>query len=190
MYQCLFIGVRFTSILGSKKYSAEKPTESRRSDRLSSQIPLLSLLWVYPKECNLCAKFRVQHKAEKYKPCKIRTYTVENTVKAAAKDKNEKFYSEIKNLDLITKKFKFHKHYYQQYTNGSRSSKPNADKDIATENTSSYEAGKLEKIKKIVIDEVIGLGRVISMKLLHEIYGIAVCDRYCSILKMRLKNHL
>lgn len=59
MYQCLFIGVRFTSILGSKKYSAEKPTESRRSDRLSSQIPLLSLLWVSPKECNLCAKFRV-----------------------------------------------------------------------------------------------------------------------------------
>ena len=118
MSQCLFIGVRFTSILGNKKHRAEKPTESRRSDRLSSQIPSLSPAWVYPKECNLCTKFRVRHRGERYKPYKIATYTAENTIKAAAKDKNEKFYNEIKDLDLIEKEFKFHRHCYQQYTNG------------------------------------------------------------------------
>ena len=89
--QFVFIGARFTSILGNKKNRAEKPTESRRSesDRLSLQIPLLSPAWVHPKECNLCTKFRVQHKGERYKPYKITTYTAEKTIKSAAIDKNE-----------------------------------------------------------------------------------------------------
>lgn len=40
-----------------------------------------------------------------------------------------------------------------------------------------------------VTDEVIGLGTAISMKVLHEIYGIAVGDdSYPSKIKMRLKN--
>ena len=189
MSQCLFVGVRFTSILGNKKYGAEKPTESRRSDLLSSQIPSLSPAWVNPKECNLCTKFRVQNKGERYKSYKITTYTAEITIQAATKDKNEKFYNEIKDLNLTVKEFKFHKHCYHQYTNEyvyrSRSNKANADKDIATEKASSYDAGKLEEIKKFVIDEVIGLGRAISLKVLHiQIYGIAVGDdRYHNKLK-------
>ena len=151
--------------------------------------------WVYPEECSLCTKFRVEQKSEKYKPYKITTYTAENTIKAAVKDKNEKLYNEVKDLDLIVKEFKFHKHCYQQYTGGyaygSRSSKANPDKDIATEKASSYDAGRSEEVKKFVIDEVTGLGRAASMKLLHKIYGIVVGDdRYLSKLKIRLKNHL
>ena len=174
--------------LGIKKYRAEKLTESRRTDCLSSQIPSLSPAWAYPKECNFCTIFRVQHKGERYKPYKITTYTAENTIKAAAKDNG------IKDLDLIAKEFKFHKHCYNQYTNGyahgSSSSKANADRDIATEKTSSYDTGKFEEVKKFVIDEVIGLGRAIPMKVLHDIYGIAVGDDRCrSKLKMRLKNY-
>ena len=50
-----------------------------------------------------------------------------------------------------------YKHRYLQYTNehayGSRSSKANADKVIAAENTNSYDAGKFEEFKKSVIDE-------------------------------------
>ena len=106
MSQCLFIGIRFISIFGNKKYRVEKPAESSRSHCLSSQISLqspawvlssqislLSAAWVYPKECNICRKFRVQHKGEKYKSYKIATYAAGNTIKAAAKDKNEKFYN-------------------------------------------------------------------------------------------------
>ena len=56
---------------------------------------------------------------------------------------------------------------------------------------SSYDAGRSEEVKKFVIDEVTGLGRAASRKLLHRIYGIVVADdRYLSKLKIRLENHL
>lgn len=133
MSQCVFISFKFTSILGNKNYRGEKLPDFRRSDYLQILSP--SSAWVYPKECNLCLKFRVQRKSERYKSYITTTYTDENTIKAAAKGKNETFYTEIKDLDLIAKKFKFHKHCYQQYTNvyayGSRSSKAKADKNIA-----------------------------------------------------------
>ena len=84
----------------------------------------------------MCPKLRVQHKSERYKLYIITTYIDKNTIKAATKGKNETFYTEIEYLDLIAKKFEFHKHCYQQYTNvyayGSRSSKAKADKNIAT----------------------------------------------------------
>ena len=41
--------------------------------------------WVYPKECNLCSKFRVQCKSKKFEPYKIPTYDAERMLKAAAK---------------------------------------------------------------------------------------------------------
>ena len=58
-------------------------------------------------------------------PYKIETHDAEMTIKAAAKDKNETIYNEIKDPDLIAKDFKAHKHCYQhhttRYTAGSRS---------------------------------------------------------------------
>ena len=40
-------------------------------------------------------------------PYKIETHDAEMTIKAAAKDKNETLYNEIKNLDLIAKDLVF-----------------------------------------------------------------------------------
>ena len=64
--------------------------------------------WVYPKECNLCSKYRVQFKNKEHEPYLISTYAAEVTIKAAAKDKNDKLYHEIKHLDLTAKGFKVH----------------------------------------------------------------------------------
>lgn len=54
--------------------------------------------------------------------------------------------------------------------------KPKLIKIQPQKKTSSYDAGKFEEEKKFFIDKFIGLGRAISMKVLHEIYGIAVGD--------------
>ena len=48
----------------------------------------------------------------------IITFDGANLIKAVAKVKNESLYVEIKDLDLIAKEFKLHKHCYQQITHG------------------------------------------------------------------------
>ena len=148
--------------------------------------------WVYPKECNLCSKHRIQFKRTKYVPYKIETHDAEMTIKAAAKDKNETLYNEIKDLDLIAKEFKVHKHCYQHYTTGyaAGSRSKETDANGTTEPESSYSAGKFEEVKQFVDDEVLGLGKAVSMKVVHEIYDLEVGDkRYRHKLKKRLQNH-
>ena len=77
---------RFTAILGDTKFQGDTH-ESRKSCRLS---PMSSpTAWVYPKECNLCSKLRVQYKSKKFEPYKIANYDAERTLKAAAKAKVE-----------------------------------------------------------------------------------------------------
>ena len=148
--------------------------------------------WVYPKECNLCSKHRIQFKRTKYVPYKIETHDAEMTIKAAAKDKNETLYNEIKDLDLIAKEFKVHKHCYQHYTTGyaAGSRSKETDANGTTEPESSYSAGKFEEVKQFVDDEVLGLGKAVSMKVVHEIYDLEVGDkRYRHKFKKRLQNH-
>jgi hypothetical protein len=89
--------------LGNKTFREEKSPELRQSDRISSPVCSPSPAWVYPKECNLCLKYRVQHKSKKYEPYQITTFAAQTTIKAAAKVKNEKLYNEIKDIDLIAK---------------------------------------------------------------------------------------
>ena len=148
--------------------------------------------WVYRKECNLCSKHRIQFKRTKYVPYKIEARDAEMTIKAAAKDKNETLYNEIKGLDLMAKDVSVHKHCYQHYTTGyaagSRSKETDANGIIEPE--SSYSAGKFEEVKQFVDDEVLGLGKAVSMKVVHEIYDLEVGDkRYRQKLKKRLQNH-
>ena len=187
-----FIFSRFTSILGNKKFGESKSPEIRQSNRISSTISSPLPAWIYPKECNLCLKYRVQYKSKKYEPYQITTYAAENTIKAAAKAKNEMLYKEIKDLDLIAKEFKVHKHCYQQYTSGHAfSSRSNVadDKEMSSEE-SSYDTGKFNEVKEFVTDEILGLGKAVSMKVLHEIYGLTIGDtRYRNRLKKRLQEH-
>lgn len=48
-----------------------------------------------------------------YEPRKIVTY---NAVKAAAEMKNFNLYTDIKDLDLVSKEFKVHTHCYGEFT--------------------------------------------------------------------------
>ena len=85
---------RFTSILGNKKFPGNTNPE-RQSNRLSAPTGSshLAPAWVYPKECNICLKHRVQYKNKRTEP-----YTIDaaNSTKAAAKVKNENLCAEIK----------------------------------------------------------------------------------------------
>ena len=134
-------------------------------------------------------KYRVQYKNKKYEPYKIATYDASKTIKAAAKDKNDKLFKEIEQLDLIAKQFKVHKHCYQQFTTGYALSARNIEKqDEQKERCYSY--GKFEEVKQFVQNEIIGMGKAISMKDIHEIYDLGVGNSsYRSKLKQRLKNH-
>ena len=184
--KCLFLTFSFISILGSKKYNESKASTNRRqSNRLQSPLSSpSSAAWVYPKECNICSGFRVQHKRRKYEPYKISTHNAEQTIKAAAKDKDPELFNEIQQLDLIAKEFKFHKSGY------AISPRLAVESTEQTDVQSSYDHGKFEEVIRFVEDEIIGLGRAISMKVIHNIYELGVDDsRYTSKLKQRLQNH-
>ena len=110
---------RFTATVGDKRYQvASSPNSSNRKNlRLStSQSPSSSVL--YPRECQICDKFRVKYKNMKYEPYKNLTFNPEKSLKAAAKVKKEELFNEIKDIDLISKEFKVHKHCYKQFTHG------------------------------------------------------------------------
>ena len=192
--KCLFFTFSFTSILDSKNYNESKASTNRHQcNRLQSPLSSpSSAAWVYPKQCNICSGFRVQHKRRKYEPYKISTHNAKQIIKAAAKDKDPELFNEIQHLDLIAKEFKFHKHCYQQFTSGYAISARLAEESTEqqTDVQSSYDHGKFEEVIRFVEDEIIGFRRAISMKVIHNIYELGVDDsRYRSKLKQRLQNH-
>ena len=71
----------------------------------------------------------MQHKGIKFYPSTISTYDAEEAIKAAAKENNSEFYFRIKDLDLIAKEFKYHKHCYGNFTRGFGKAARNADVD-------------------------------------------------------------
>ena len=181
---------RFTSILGSKKFS-ENTDPERQSSRLSAPTGSshLALAWIYPKECNICLKHRVQCKNKRTEPYTIVNFDAANSIKAAAKVKNENLYVEIKDLDLIAKEFKVHKHCYQQFTHGYTKGVCNKDQPLTSKDP-KYDSGKFEAVKVFVCNPVLKLGKAASMKQLHDIYQLGAGDsRYRSKLKARLQNH-
>jgi len=85
-----------------------------------------------------------------------------------------------------------HKHCYQQLTTGyafsARKREENPEPSNTTEAESSYARGNFKEVIQFVKDEVIGLGRAVSMKYIHTIYKLGDC-RYRQKLKLRLKNY-
>lgn len=119
------------------------------------------------------------YKRKMYEPRKIVTYNAENSIKAAAEVKNANLYAEIKDLDLISKEFKVHKHCYREFTR---------DTGIdAGENPLTYDKGNFEAVESCVAEDIVRLGMVVTLKHLHGLYGLGVGDsRYKSKLKDRL----
>ena len=87
----------------------------------------------------------MQYKNKRTEPYTIVTFVAANSIKAAAKVKNENLYIEIKDLDLIAKEFKVHKHCYQQFTYGYTKGVHNEEQQ-STSNDPKYDSGNFELV--------------------------------------------
>ena len=189
----LFYCFRFTAILSNPKFKINQEKQKRKSDRLSIDTSTSTAsstpAWVYPKNCNLCGKYRIQHQRKKYEPYTITTFNAATSIKAAAKSKNEKLYKEIVDLDLIAKEFKVHKTCYQKFTfsYSSPAASSSSSQNLEINDNSTYDKGNFDEVKDHIINVVIIQGKVASMKTLHELYNLGVGDtRYRSKLKKRI----
>ena len=75
-----------TLILAGKT-SHQHPIEQRRTSRRSAGETFTA--WTYPNVCNICKKGRIQHNGNKFSPIVITSFQARETIKAAAKVKDE-----------------------------------------------------------------------------------------------------
>ena len=106
---------QFTLILAKSKEKLPEKTQ-RASGRLSSSAGKETL--VYPKECNICKKYKLKVKGKHEFPITITTLNATETIKAAAMSKKQELHYKIKDLDLISKEFKYHSSCYKEFTRG------------------------------------------------------------------------
>ena len=100
----------------------------------------------------------MQYKNKRTESYTIVTFEPANSIKAAANVKNANLYVEIKDLDLIAKEFKLHKHCYQQFTHGYTKGVCN-EEQISTSNDRKYDSGNFEAVKVFVCNHVLKLGK-------------------------------
>ena len=101
------------SFVISQEKSADISTRRKRSKLSDGQISRD----VYPKECNLCNKYRIMRKGKYIFPVTISTQQAANTIKDAAEAKEDKkLLFEIKDLDLTAKEFTYHDACYREYS--------------------------------------------------------------------------
>ena len=116
-----------------------------------------------------------------------------NAIKAAAAVKNTKLFDEVRDLGLIEREFKVHKHCYQDFKHGFKCGVASVKKDSTSENSPRapmYEKDDFDKVKKFINSHVIEEGQCISMKILQEIYGLGTDDTtYRGKLKQILKYY-
>ena len=106
---------RFTLILSRNKDVEDKSRSSKRlSQGSSSKFETTAQL--FPEECYICKKNRVQHKGKKVYPVKVTTDDAVISIKTAAQSKNSDMY--IKDMCLFAKEFKTHMHCYKEFTRG------------------------------------------------------------------------
>ena len=131
----------------------------------------------------------MHYKNKRTEPYTILTFDAANSIKGEAKVKNENLYVEIKDLDLVTKEFRMHKHCYQQFTPGYTKGVRNEEQP-STSNDPKYESDNFEAFKEYVCNHFLKLGKAASMKQLHNIYELGAGDsRYRKKLKARLHSH-
>ena len=180
-------------ILGNKKFNTDSnQSQSRKSKRLSSPPPgETSSAWVYPNDCQLCGKCRLQYKNKRYVPYTIATFNAAESIKAAAKVKNETLFNEIEHLDLIAKEFKVHHVCYKKFTLG-YSPASRAENLMEEDNELKecmYRKANFEEVVEYIRDSVLHLKKAASMKTLQEISGIESSDRrYRQTLKKRIEK--
>ena len=148
---------------------AETRTCSRKSVRLSlpQQRGARSM---YPKECYFCKKCRVKYKQKIQFLVTVATEQASKTLKDKAESMDDKsLHYEIKDIDLISKEFKYHQHSYCEFT------RPIKRKSAETECSYSQQGDYL-KAKQIIEKNVLLHHQAISMALLHEAFGLETND--------------
>ena len=99
-----------------------------------------------------------------------------NTIKQAEEaNEDQTLFFEIKDLNLIAKKFKDHECCYRDFTR--------KEKHLTI---SLYGKGNFEKVKACIEQKVLTENQAVSMRILHDLYGLSTDDtRYRSKLKAR-----
>ena len=101
---------KFTFIL------AGQSTRQSKDRRYSSQKSVGEVpAWTYLDVCDICKKSRIQYKGKKVTPVTITSFQGQETIKAAAKAKDQDMYNGIEDLELIAKEFKMHDHYRETF---------------------------------------------------------------------------
>ena len=157
---------KFTIILSQKDVPNLPPPPKRT--RLSGDNGAKN---VYPEECNFCKKYRVKRQQKIYLPITVCTEQAVNTIKQAAEaNEDQTLFFEIKDLDLIANKFKYHECCYKDFTRKEKHLTP-----------SLYGKGNFEKVRACIEKKVLTENQAVSMRILRDLYGLSTDDtRYRS----------
>ena len=99
-----------------KRKSLDDPGTSVRPKRLKVSEEH-STRNIYPKEYNLCKRYRIKRSGRHLLSTTISTQHAVNTIKEAAEAKeDQRLCYEIKGFDLIAKEFKYHDVCYREFT--------------------------------------------------------------------------
>jgi hypothetical protein len=152
---------------------------------------------LFPKECFICGKKRIQRNKKDIVPRLVTTCQAEATIKAAARDKMSSFYYEISEVDLIAKELQYHEACYKSFTHGYschyREVSPSLVEPISTAMMLTEEEhqqqGDYTSVNEYISKHVLKDKQAVSMSVLHSIYNLRVNDsRYRSKLKKRIQN--
>lgn len=135
---------------------------------------------VFPKECNLCKRYRIKRGQKHMYPITITTLQAVNKIKHAAETCEDKtLYFEIKDFDLFAREFKYHEFCYNKYT---RKLKLSSKKSL--KESLNFLKGDLDKVIECIKQKILCQNQALSMEVLHNLYGTHLCNtRYRSRLK-------
>ena len=140
---------------------------------------------IYPKECNIYKRYRIERSGRHLLPTTISTQQAVNTIKEATEAKEDQsLYYEIKDLDLIAKEFKYHDVCCREFT---------TKEDVTHKKRKSPEdvrdTGNFEAVAKCIEEKIFNKNQTVSMTVLHELYGLHPEDaRYRGTLKARIQT--
>ena len=187
----------------SSKHASESSTATvtpvRRSERVGSSgndsalvDENLSSPSLFPAECFVCGKYRLQHSKRNERTRQLLTRESEITIKMAARDKIPSFFYENESVDLIAKELKFHRSCYKNFTLGySKVFRERVNVTLQDENQPEevQEQGDYEAVKQYVDQHVLLHKNAVSLNVLHTVYGLRPNDsRYRLKLKNRIKK--
>ena len=98
---------------------------------------------IFPKECSICHKYRIQRNKKVMFPPTITTTCAANTISDAAEaNENQTLYFQIQVMDLIASEFNYRTSCYREFTRKSSLHKP-------------QQKGNLEDVRKCVEERVL-----------------------------------